>query len=80
MLGNIEGRRRRERQKTSLLDGITNSVDTSLSKLWGMVKDRDAWRDAVHGVAKNRTQLSEQQQNTNYLLKNLGTLVSFVHF
>ena len=79
MLGNIEGRRRRERQKTSLLDGITNSVDTSLSKLWGMVKDRDAWRDAVHGVAKNRTQLSEQQ-NTNYLLKNLGTLVSFVHF
>ena len=59
MLGNNKSRRRRERQKTRLLDGITDSMDMSLSKLWKMVKDRDAWRAALHGAAKNRTQLSD---------------------
>ena len=55
MLGKIEGRRRRGRQKTRWLDGITDSVGMSLSKLQEMVKDREAWRAAVHEDAKSRT-------------------------
>ena len=72
MLGGIGGRRRRGRQRMRWLDGITDSMDVSLSELWELVMDREAWRAAIHGVAKSRARLSD--------LIELNLLRNVLHF
>ena len=80
MLGKIEGKRRRGRQRMRWLDGITDSMDMSLSKFWEMVKDRKSWCAAVHGVAKGQTQLSDWTELKPSLLTwTSPQTVSWIH-
>ena len=68
MLGKIEGKRRRGGQRMIWLDGITDSVDINLSKLWEIVKDRETWCVAVHGVAKSWTHRETEQENSSIFI------------
>ena len=70
MLGKIEGKRRREQQKMRWLDGINDSMDMSLIKFWEMMKDREDWHGVVHGVAKNRTRLSSNNNHPSGIMQD----------
>ena len=75
MLGKIEGGRKRGQQRMRWWDGITDSTDMSLSKLWELVIDKEAWHATVHGVAKNRTRLSDGNELNRFIGRSLGQVL-----